>query len=85
MSKKFDLWIKGCEINKSDIYPLVGSEDNAVYKITGTYEYKNNYYIREPVVYAVWVYGEDRLFTTDYLGAMKVWEDSQKERNICIQ
>ena len=78
-SEKFKLWIKGCEMNKSEIFPLVGKDDNAVYKIVNWFEYKHNYYIEHPIVYAVWVYGEDIMFTTDLYLAFQVWENSQKK------
>jgi len=40
----FDLWLKGCEINNTKIYPLEGSGDTAIYKVWSEYECNNNHY-----------------------------------------
>ena len=65
-------------MNHAEIIPLTGEADNAVYKITRQYEYGHNYYIEAPIVYAVWVHGGSRLFTTDYKYAIKAWEEGQR-------
>lgn len=52
----FDLWLKGCEINNTKIYPLERSGDTAIYKVWSEYECNNNYYNTTPL-YFVWIAG----------------------------
>lgn len=77
-SEQFRLWVKGCEINHTDMYLLEGSGDTAVYKLTRQYECKHNFYNVTPV-YAVWVAGKELACTTNYLDAMAVWNNHKGE------
>jgi len=54
---QFELWIKGCEANKTLMYCLEGSGDTAFYKTQNEYWYKNNRFYTNPV-YHVWKDGK---------------------------
>lgn len=53
----FELWIKGCEANKTILYCLEGSGDTALYKTQNEYWYKNNRFYTKSVYHA-WKDGE---------------------------
>lgn len=53
----FELWIKGCEANKTLAYCLEGCGDTALYKTQNEYWYKNNRFYTDSV-YHVWKNGE---------------------------
>lgn len=53
----FELWIKGCEANKTLAYCLEGCGDTALYKTQNEYWYKNNRFYTDSV-YHVWKDGE---------------------------
>lgn len=55
---QFELWIKGCETNKTFLYCLEGSGDTALYKSQNEYWVKNNKYFTNPVYY-VWKDGNN--------------------------
>lgn len=78
-SESFRLWLEGCRMNQTEIFRIAGEADNAVYKMTRQYECKHRFYTVNPVVYAVWVHGKGRLFTTNYKQAMKTWEEEKYE------
>ena len=54
---QLELWLKGCEINKTLVYCLEGSGDTALYKTQNEYWYKNNRFYTIPI-YHVWKNGE---------------------------
>lgn len=76
MSEKFQLWMNGNKINKTIVYLLDGKDDHGIYKLTRRVLLKNNYYLSVPV-FAVWIHGEDRLFTINYQHAARTWEEEK--------
>lgn len=54
---QFELWIKGCEINKTLVYCLEGCGNTALYKTQNEYWHKNNRFYTDPV-YHVWKDGK---------------------------
>lgn len=76
MSEKFNLWTRGNELNNTTAYLLEGHGDHGLYKLTRQYLLGNNYYLTVPV-FAVWIHGQDRLFTTNYLHAVQTWEEEK--------
>lgn len=73
----FDLWVKGCEINKTLLYRLEGNKDTALYKTISQHLVKHNFYYDTPV-YHVWVKGKRLIATTSYLEAYHKWESATK-------
>lgn len=53
----FELWIKGCETNKTLVYCLEGCGNTALYKTQSQYWYGNNRFYTDPV-YHVWKDGK---------------------------
>lgn len=76
----FELWVRGCELNKTILYCLEGFGDTALYKLTSKHLVKNNY-IWETPVYIVWIKGEQICATTSYIAAHKIWENRIKDGN----
>lgn len=65
----FDLWINGCKINGTKVYPLMGKHDTALYKCWKSYMSNYNEYNETPV-FIVWIKGKQICATTDYLAAL---------------
>lgn len=70
---QFELWIKGCEANKTILYCLEGSGDTALYKTQNEYWYKNNRFYTKPV-YHVWKNGKRICCSTNFLEAYHKWK-----------
>jgi hypothetical protein len=77
VSEMFSLWLKGCEMNKTQIYRLEGNGDTAVYKCQKSYEHKHYYYYESPV-YMVWIAGKIVLSTTNYFEAISKYKEAVK-------
>lgn len=73
----FNLWIKGCKVNKTILFCLDGKGETGLYKTTSSHLVKNNYYYDSPV-YHVWINGERLIATTSYLAAYRKWESATK-------
>lgn len=73
----FDLWVKGCEINKTLLYRLEGNGNTALYKTISKHLVNHNYFYDSPV-YHVWVNGKRLIATTSYLEAYHKWESAAK-------
>lgn len=73
----FDLWLRGCEINNTKIFPLEGSGDTAIYKVWSEYECDHNYYRTTPL-YFVWIAGNLVLDTMDLSVAYKLFDKHTK-------
>jgi len=73
----FDLWLRGCEINNTKIFPLEGSGDTAIYKVWSEYEFKHTCFRTTPV-YFVWINGELALDTMSLSAAYKVFDKYTK-------
>lgn len=69
----FELWIKGCEANKTLVYCLEGSGDTALYKTQNEYWYKNNRFYTRPI-YHVWKNGERVYCGTNFLESYHKWK-----------
>ena len=73
----FDLWVKGCKENKSLLFLLEGSGENALYKVTKEKLICNNYFY-ETSVFIGWTNGKQVCATTDYVAAYNIWKRSKK-------
>lgn len=69
---QFELWIKGCEINKTLVYCLEGCGNTALYKTQNEYWYKNNRFYTNPV-YHVWKDGKRIYCGMNREEAYKYW------------
>ena len=78
MESSFSLWLKGCEINNTEVYCLDGKGDSGFYKTQSKYMAKWNYYNTTPV-YHVWVNGERIAATTNYCSALATWNNHKME------
>ena len=76
----FEIWVKGCEINGSNIYPLEGLGENALYKCWKEYSCNHREYYETPV-YIGWVAGKEVCATTNYLEALHSWQLHMKEND----
>ena len=76
----FELWLKGCEINGTKVYNLEGSGETALYKCWKEYIVQHREYTDTPV-YIGWVDGKQVVAVTDYLQALRVWQNRVKERD----
>ena len=76
----FEIWVKGCEINGTKIYNLEGSGETALYKCWKEYIVQHREYTETPV-YIGWVDGKQVVAVTDYLQALRVWQNRVKERD----
>ena len=76
----FGLWLKGCEINGTKIYPLEGTKDTALYKCWKDYIGGNREYHETPV-FIGWVDGKEVCATTNYQEALCCWREHAKNRN----
>lgn len=70
---QFELWIKGCEDNKTILYCLEGSGDTAFYKTQNEYWNRNNRFYTKPV-YHVWKKGKRICCNTNFLEAYHKWK-----------
>lgn len=83
---QFELWVKGCEINKTLVYPLhlmnrgeeVHIPETGIYKLTNEYMSKGYRYYETPV-YMVWWRGKQLVATTDINNAWSVWNRAKAE------
>ena len=71
---KFDYWLKGCEQNGTEVWCLEGEGKTALYKLQRKVLVKNNYFNDVPTFH-VWIKGEWLTATTDYQGALAVWNN----------
>lgn len=69
----FELWVKGCETNNTNIYPIEGSEKTALYKCWNEYLCEHREYNTTPV-YIGWVNGVKVCATTNYQSALTCWK-----------
>ena len=74
----FECWVKGNELNKTDLWCLEGKGDTALYKTQTKHEVNNNYYGDTPVFH-VWIKGKSELSTTDYQAAVALYQRRVKE------
>lgn len=72
----FDLWLKGCEVNGTNVYPVAGTGQTALYKCWKDYISGNNVSHETPV-YVGWVSGKEVCATTNYTEAAGVWKNAQ--------
>ena len=71
-SEQFELWLKGCEINKTELYCLEGEGDTGMYKTQSKRLVGHNYY-GDVSTYHVWVAGKNIVSTTNYYDAIGIW------------
>lgn len=69
----FDLWINGCKINRTKVYPLMGKHDTALYKCWKSYMSNYKEYNETPV-YIVWINGKQICATTNYQSALNLYK-----------
>ena len=74
----FELWIKGCEENKTLIFLLEGKGENALYKLIKEIIVNNNVFY-ETSVFTVFIGGKQVYTSTSYLSAYHVWETRKWE------
>ena len=77
MISRFELWVRGCEINSTKIYPLEGSGDTALYKCWNEYLSGHRAYNTTPV-FIGWIEGKEVCATTDYLSALACWKSARR-------
>lgn len=77
----FDLWLKGCEVNNTKIFPLDGEGRTALYKCWGEHLVKHNY-IGDTPVYIGWVNGKQVCAVRNYQSALSCWQNEKERR--CI-
>ena len=65
----FECWVKGNELNNTDLWCLEGEGDTTLYKTQTKHEVNNNFYGDTPVFH-VWIKGKCELSTTDYQAAV---------------
>ena len=70
----FDLWVRGCEINDTQIYPLEPSPKpcTGLYQTKRQYECEHNYYWTTPM-YHVWI-DDEHTVVKDYVEAIRIYE-----------
>ena len=69
----FEYWVKGCELNNTDLWCLEGEGDTALYKTQSWKLVNNNYYGNTPV-YHVWINGKCEISVTDYQAAYGLYQ-----------
>ena len=74
----FECWVKGNELNNTDLWCLEGKGDTALYKTQTKHEVNNNYYGDTPVFH-VWIKGKCELSTTDYQAAVALYQRRVEE------
>ena len=74
----FECWVKGNELNKTDLWCLEGEGDTALYKTQTKHEVNHNYYGNIPVFH-VWIKGKSECSTTDYQAALALYQRRVKE------
>lgn len=74
----FDYWVKGCELNNTDLWCLEGEGDTALYKTQNRYEANHNTMGTTPVFH-VWIKGKCKCSTTNYEEAYEVYQNRIKE------
>lgn len=79
MSTQFELWVRGCEDNKTAIFRLEhnGAEETGMYQTVKTHMHEGFEY-RETPVYFVWIRGKNTLATTNYIEAVQTWEREKR-------
>lgn len=70
----FELWVKGCETNKTELYCLEGDGDTGLYETKSKYLHEHNYYYNGPVFH-VWIRGKCEYSGPDYLKAHRVYSN----------
>ena len=77
----FELWIKGCEVNGTKIYPLEGSGQTALYKCWREYTADNRDW-REDPIYICWIDGKEIFVIRDLRFAYRRWEELTENRKM---
>ena len=70
---EFELWIRGCQINGSEVIRIAGKGRTALYKVTRQTIVKGREYVAVPAVYIGWVRGIQVCASTDFRDAFKAW------------
>ena len=76
----FECWVKGCEMNNTNLYCLEGKGDTALYKTQTWKEMNHNYHGNTPVFH-VWIKGKCEHSGTDYKAAYDLYQRRVKEVN----
>ena len=72
--KQFDLWLKVCKENRTELYRLEGTDNNGFYKTTRRYLGPDrNYYFDTPV-FIGWVNDRIVVASEDYRSALSIWK-----------
>jgi hypothetical protein len=74
-----DLWLKGCEINETKIYPLEGQGKTALYKVWKDFIGADYHEYHTTPVFIGWVDGKQVCATTNYKSALACWRNHVKE------
>lgn len=75
-----ELWLKGCNMNGTEIWLLESANDTVLYETKNQYISKGNYYYDTPV-YHVWQSDKWIVATENYVEAYNIWETiKNKER-----
>jgi hypothetical protein len=74
----FECWVKGNELNNTDLWCLEGEGDTALYKTQSKHEVNNNS-IGDTPVYHVWIKGKCVSSITDYKAAYDLYQSRVKE------
>lgn len=77
---QFELWVKGCEINKTVLYPVEGTKDNALYACWREYMGKDWREYRTNAMYIGWVSGKQVVATPDRNAAYQIWKSRMERR-----
>ena len=77
---EYDLWLKGCDINHDTIFRLEGKGNTGLYKVGKAQMIEHREFSQW--VYSVWVRGEHIATLTDYLSAVRLYENRTKGMDV---
>ena len=69
----FEAWVKGNELNNTELWCLEGKGDTALYKTQSKHEVNHNY-IGDAPVFHVWIKGKCVASITDYKAAYDLYQ-----------
>lgn len=76
----FELWVKGCEINKAELYCLEGNGETGIYETKSKCLHNYNYYYNSSVFH-VWINGKCEFSGMDYMTALRLFTKRSGESN----
>lgn len=79
----FELWVKGCEVNKAELYCLEGNGETGLYETKSKYLHNYNYYYNRSVFH-VWINGKCEFSGMDHMTALRLFAKRRKRNEVEI-